>query len=449
MARFGHTATLLIDGRVLIAGGCIKGQFGDPTFCRAATGSAELYDPITGTFTATGNMTTPRWSHAASLLPDGRVLIAAGHGDGGSDNNLATAELYDPSTGAFTRTGDMTMPSAHDTNTATLLSDGQVLITGCCFRAELYDPATGTFTATGNMTTPTPWATATLLSDGRVLLAAAFSPPKLYDPRAGVFTLTSTPSITPGKATLLPNGKVLVAGSWNDDPGPNFLAELYDPSKETFDLTGNMTARRANHTVTLLPDGKVLITGGSSGTSNTTTSGISFFCCVANAELYDTSTGLFAGTGSMSVNRGGHTATLLNSGEVLIAGGVGTATAELYHPEEPIPAPSLFSLSGDGRGQGAIWHAGTGVAASPSNPAIAGETLSMYTTSLADDGIIPPQVAVGGRLAEVVYFGDAPGYPGYSQVNFRVPAGVASGFDVSVRLTYLGRPSNAVTIAVQ
>jgi|SRR5579872_1643096 len=346
MARFAHTATLLVDGRVLIAGGCVKDQFGDPTFCNAATDSAELYDPITRTFTATGNMITPRWSHTATLLPDGRVLIAAGHGDGGSDGNLATAELYDPSTGAFAPTGNMTTPSAHDTNTATLLSNGQVLITGCCLRAELYDPATGTFTAAGNMTTPTPWATATLLPDGRVLLATAFFPPTLYDPHKGVFTLTSSPSITPGKATLLTNGKVLIARSWSDDPGPNSLAELYDASNDTFDVTGNMTARRANHTATVLPDGKVLITGGSSGASDTSTGAISFFCCVPSAELYDTSTGLFAGTGSMTVNRGGHTATLLNTGEVLVAGGVGTASAELYHPEVPIPAPMLFTLSG-------------------------------------------------------------------------------------------------------
>jgi hypothetical protein len=190
------------------------------------------------------------------------------------------------------------------------------------------------------------------------LLAAAFSGPKLYDPYTGVFSLTGTELRgEPGPATLLTNGKVLIAGSWSDDPGPSTNAELYDPSTETFGLTGNMTAPRANHTATLLPDGEVLITGG---TSFTTTAGGEhvYFCCVASAELYDSHTGVFASIDSMTAVRGGHTATLLNSGEVLIVGdGGGVATAELFHPETLIPAPALFSLSGDGRGQGAIRHA--------------------------------------------------------------------------------------------
>jgi uncharacterized protein (TIGR03437 family) len=152
----------------------------------------------------------------------------------------------------------------------------------------------------------------------------------------------------------------------------------------------------------------------------------------------------------MAVDRGGHTATLLNSGEVLIAGGVvGMATAELYHPAPSIPVPALFSISGDGQGPGAIWHATTGAIASAANPAVAGEILSMYTSNLIDGGVIPPRVAVGGRLAEVLYFGAAPGYPGYYQVNFRVPSDIAPGSTVQVRLTYLGRTSNAVMIAVQ
>ena len=102
-----------------------------------------------------------------------------------------------------------------------------------------------------------------------------------------------------------------------------------------------------------------------------------------------------------------------------------------------------------GQGQGAIWHSNTGALAAAPNPAVAGEILSMYTNNLLYGAVIPPQVSVGGHLAEVLYFGAAPGYPGYNQVNFRVPAGLAPGPNVSVRLTYLGRLSNEVTIAVQ
>ena len=126
-----------------------------------------------------------------------------------------------------------------------------------------------------------------------------------------------------------------------------------------------------------------------------------------------------------------------------------TSNAEIYDPVVLVPAPQLFSVSGDGRGQGAIWHATTGEIASPASPAVAGEVLSMYTTTLVDGSVIPPQVAIGSRLAEILYFGAAPGYPGYSQVNFRVPGGVAPGAGVPVRLTYLGPSSNAVSIGVQ
>ena len=125
------------------------------------------------------------------------------------------------------------------------------------------------------------------------------------------------------------------------------------------------------------------------------------------------------------------------------------ATAELYHPVVPLPAPMLFSVSGDGRGQGVIWHAATGEITSPANPAAVGEALSMYTTSLAPKGVIPPQVSIGGKLGEILYFGDAPGFPGFYQVNLRMPEGAAPGPDVSVRLSYFGRPSNEVTIGVQ
>jgi hypothetical protein len=255
-----------------------------------------------------------------------------------------------------------------------------------------------------------------------------------------------------GRAILLLNGRVLVVGG-NSDPGPATGAELYDNSTEQFVATGDMSAARANHTATLLLDGKALITGGSTWISSPP--GLYHVCCLASAELYDAATGLFAETGRMAAGRTGHTATQLTSGKVLIAGGSGGSdigalgTAELYRPAMVAPAPVLLSLSGDGQGQGAIWHAITGEISSPDSPAVAGEVLSMYTTSLNPGGVIPPQVAIGGRLAEILYFGDAPGYPEYDQVNFRVPNGVASGPTVSVRLTYLGRPSNEVTIGVR
>ncbi|HJX54947.1 MAG TPA: kelch repeat-containing protein [Polyangia bacterium] len=143
-AREGHTATLLPNRKVLIAGG--DGYSVD-------IGSSELYEPGSGTFTATGNMTTYRSGHTATLLPNGKVLIAGGSGD-------ASAELYNPTAGTFAVTGKMT--AARQGHTATLLSDGKVLIAGgagvsdagvfLLARAELYDPEVGTFTATGNMT---------------------------------------------------------------------------------------------------------------------------------------------------------------------------------------------------------------------------------------------------------------------------------------------------------
>lgn len=210
VARFGHTGTLLNDGRVLVAGGT-----DDPTH------SGELFDPATGGFEpVSGGMIHARAGHSAALLPGGKVLIA-----GGGDSNgvlLPMTELFDPATQTFSATGDLLQVRTHAT--ATLLPGGKVLIAGgqdsqgkLLSTAELYDPGTGTFSPTGNMQSPRAEHTATLLANGKVLLVGSsksIAEAELFDPATGVFTATGSLSTSRAHhtAVLLPGGKVLVLG---------------------------------------------------------------------------------------------------------------------------------------------------------------------------------------------------------------------------------------------
>jgi hypothetical protein len=249
--------------------------------------------------------------------------------------------------------------------------------------------------------------------------------------------------------------KVLFAGG--ESYGRSAYAELYDPATGRFAATGSMTSRRVWHSLTLLPDSTVLAAGGE--TDFCSGNYCAFAGSVRSAELYDPASGTWTPTGEMTALREVHTATLLNDGTVLMAGGVsyggigvfygGTASAELYTPAVLTPAPVLLSISGDGQGQGFVLHNATGRLASPDNPAAAGEIVQIYCAGLTDGSVIPPQVTIGGRVAEIVSFGNAPGWTGVNQVIVRVPSGVAFGSVVPVRLTYLGRTSNGVTIAIQ
>jgi len=328
-ARVYHTATLLPNGKVLIAGG----QNGSDVL-----NTAELYDAVTDTFTATSlPMTSARQYHTATLLQNGKVLIAGGQNNSGA---LNTAELYDAASGTFTATNGPLI-TARVYHTATLLPNGKVLIAGGMSgsdytnMAEMYDPTNGTFTATTTaMISARGYHTATLLPDGKVLIAGGFdgsailNKAELYDPAAGAngtFTATNGPMITTRaqhSATLLPNGKVLIAAGSETGVAAN-TAELYDPASGTFTATTTaMISARRYHTATLLPNGKVMAAGGRDALS----------VSVNTAELYDETLGTFAATsGLMTLFRESHTATLLANGRVLIAGS-GTNTAELYDP---------------------------------------------------------------------------------------------------------------------
>ncbi|MGO9261720.1 MAG: kelch repeat-containing protein [Bryobacteraceae bacterium] len=446
--REGYTATLLPSGKVLIAGGY-------PPYNDYDLASAELYDPATGTFAATGDMTAGHSNHSAALLPNGKVLIVGGTGRGfpPSPPQFPPAELYDPSTGTFSITGDTVETDSG--GAAILLANGTVLIAHDYVAlspapahipatAEIYDPVTGTFSSIGNQLVGGDQAA--LLADGRVLFVICCTADQVYDPASGTFAFTGamTGVFEDGFASAMPaTGKFLVTGGYSEiGGGISAGACLYDSTTGTFVATGNMNTARYYHTATALGDGTVLVAGGTVDSL--------VWTATASAEIYDPAAGIFSPTGDMTTGRINHTATLLLDGTVLILGGDNSmSSAEIYHPAQPVPAPVLFSVGGDAQDQGAIWHASTGEIASAANPAVAGEALAMYTTSLVPGGAIPPQVAVGGRLGEILYFGDAPGYPGYYQVNFGVPDGVSPGAAVSVHLTYLGRPSNEVTIGVQ
>jgi hypothetical protein len=334
-------ATLLPDGQVLVTGANSGG--GAP-----ALPSPELYNPATGTWAVTGQMNTPRIDATATLLPDGQVLVAGG--SGGGSNALSSAELYNPATGTWSVTGSMHQGRSGLNGagaSATLLPGGQVLIAGgedanfnLLASAELYDPATGKFTPTRGMTTPRAGQSATLLNNGRVLIAGgtgATAAAELYNPATGKFTATGSMSGPRGGnvGTLLPGGDVLVTGR------AQTFAELYNPATGQWSnaSTGLPTCLsnqecRLFSTATLLPTGNVLVAGGLVGLiSNPQTT--------AGAMLYHPDTNTWTGTGSMTTGRENQTATVLPDGQVLVAGGTlfdhphvlqFLASAELYTP---------------------------------------------------------------------------------------------------------------------
>jgi hypothetical protein len=266
--RLGHSATLLTDGTVLVAGGGSDSS-GTTTFP-----SAELFDPVTGTWHATGLMLEARRDHTATLLADGKVLLAGGRGGGagttpgaGGTRNLSSAEIYDPTTGAWTAAASM--GEWRTGHTATLLGDGTVLVVGGFSQvADIYDPTTDTWTTTGAMVERRDSHIASLLLDGRVLVAGGGFPlldsAEIYDPESRTWTATASMNEARSwfAATTLADGRVLVTGGGDGGYGGSPTAEVWDPISEAWTPRPNMLSGHGWHEAIGLRDGRVLVVGG-------------------------------------------------------------------------------------------------------------------------------------------------------------------------------------------
>ncbi len=328
--RADHTSTLLTDGRVLIAGGMVEnGVF---------LNSAELFDPVKGTFVATGGMQSRRVGHSATLLPNGKVLIVgglAGRIFEGGPGVVATAELYDPATGHFTAAPPMSAPRTG--HAAVLLPNGKVLVAGGTDKndndlasAEIYDPAANRWNATGSMLTRRVARAAVVLKDGRVLVTGGGEGRNLaeiYDPASATWHAAGNMTSPRVKhaATLLPDGRVLITGGSPDSQWhPVRSAEIFDPRTNKFTAIGDMELARFKlpDATVILKDGKILVAGGA-----------------AEVEVYDHAAGRFFRAGSVEEAHFFAAATLLKDGRALITGGY---TASRGRPNGPLSSAQAW-----------------------------------------------------------------------------------------------------------
>jgi hypothetical protein len=290
----------------------------------------------------TDSLSIPRYYHTATLLSDGRVLVIGGATNGQGtfpDPGTPSVEVYDPTSGTWTVNGSLI--GQRLLHTATLLPSGKLVVAGgwpdpySTYTWELYDPATGTSTVTGPINAKRAGHTATLLFDGRVLMAGSFhdlTSAELYDPATETWSLTG--SLTNGRYAH--TATLLPNGKVLIAGGwPGIAsAELYDPATGTWSVTGSLNTARQGHTATLLANGTVLVAGGLNGGT------------VTSAEIYDPATGNWTPTGSLNASRWRHAATLLSDGKVLVAGGLAGNQSSLADAEIYDPATGSWTVTG-------------------------------------------------------------------------------------------------------
>jgi len=440
-------ATVLLDGTVLAAGGCL--------------GSAELYNPATGNWSATGFLTTSRGGQTATLLPNGKVLVAGGV-DVLCSSPVQTAEIYDPATRSWTAVPPMRF--ARMQHTATLLPTGKVLIIGGYpggpgggppfSSAELFDPDSLSWSPAADMPTGRTRHTVTVLANGKILIAGGVTDVSptgtttfsnsavLYDPVSNSWTSTGAMSTYRQNyaASILPDGRVLVAGG-----GAGIkTAEIYDPNLGIWTSAGAMAFARYNHAAVTLPNGKVLVTGGADGLG---------YPPWDSTEIFDVATGTWSLVDLMNEARSSPFAVLLNTNKVLTIGP--SQTAELYDPRVSNPSPTLSSVTPNvvpvGSGSTAVQLSGSNflpnsiasVGSSPLVTTYLGSTkLLAYLPSSSLSGPTALQISVrnpspGGGVSssQTVTVSQGNPVPAITAIS---PASVMSGSSTDINLTVNG-----------
>jgi N-acetylneuraminic acid mutarotase len=321
VGRAFQPATLLRNGQVLVEGCDAIGSGGK---------TAELYDPASGTWSMTGSMHVARCGHSAVLLGDGRVLVAGGSSDA---NVWSSMEIYSPTTGRWMLAGDLNSTRAQATlallPTGAVLAPGGYAVNGIPRdSADVYQPKTHRSTATPSLNISRDDFTADVLQNGEVLVSggftqnSAFTPKtELYDPVANAWALTGAALGQPLVSVLLNDGTVLAL-----DP-----SQRYDPAVAGWKKTaGQLNIDRINNTLTVLADGRVLTAGGCTAAPTCQ--------LVLQSEVYDPASQTWALDASMNLARESHSATRLQDGRILVAGGFGSGFAQLTSAELYTPA---------------------------------------------------------------------------------------------------------------
>ena len=342
-ARGTHTATLLQDGRLLIAGG----DDGSGRL-EAITDTVELYDPSTGRWEPAEVLGRQRTEHVAVMLDDGRVLLVGGAGvlqagiqEQQLERPLIETDVFDPGTESWSYVGEISTP--RNSLAGALLTNGSVLIAGgddgsgtdtsVLASAEVFDPSTGQWSSAGSMSQTRQGHSLVALDNGTALVAGGdagddpFQSVEIYDPSSGAWSPAADMVDARERfaAVVLQDGKVLVVGGGGTD-GRLASAELYDPGAGTWSSAAEMSTPRLKPAAVVLQDGKVLVVGGL---------GAGQF--LGSAEIYDPATDSWSDAGSMETGRGFHTATLIDDGRVVVTGGFGfsgpTNSTEIYDPD--------------------------------------------------------------------------------------------------------------------